>query len=456
MLTASSELAEAVIFFDKGLASREMLLSEFEAILDSVVPMVEFANSTAHAVYIRINSKIDIAAAVFFSISFDADGRADSRWNIPLQQLADSSSPGPDMGSGPILLACYSQCTIDRHKMSLWDPDMDPKINTFAQLQKVVSSNRLGLVFEAEEEPAPISAVAGIDMSGLQQEISKRYKQKFEQELRSRITQMQEEQRLRISTLNSQHKENTQALQDSNLQRIDDLCLQIEQRDSSLKAMQQRNQILKETIAEQAEKIQVQREHFEHKLETRESDEQIYMKTMQENQKLELEAKILAATSELNDSLEMRDFELIYRGEQESVLREELIIVQAENQSLLANSGTDLLRSLDAAGLNFVVYHPGAGHITVPVDDINRYMADKELYAAEACGVSIGHYQQWLSHYQRPVCAALTSKGELCNARIAKIMDPREFHVGDDDRCAGHQTSATRAFSLDRQSLKEC
>ena len=67
MLTASSELAEAVIFFDKGLASREMLLSEFEAILDSVVPMVEFANSTAHAVYIRINSKIDIAAAVFFS-----------------------------------------------------------------------------------------------------------------------------------------------------------------------------------------------------------------------------------------------------------------------------------------------------------------------------------------------------------------------------------------------------
>ncbi len=456
MLIASSELAEAVVFFNQGQASREMLLSEFEAILDAVVPMAEFANSTAHAVYIRINSSINVAAAVFFCISFDADGRADSRWNIPLQQLADNSSPGPDMGSGAISLACYTQCSNARYKMNLWDPDTDPKINTFAQLRKVIASNRLGLVFEAEEQVAPTSVVADFDTADLQQEISKRYKQKFEQELRSRITQMQEEQRLRIAALNNQNKENAQILQHNNLQCVDQLRLQIEQRDSCLKVLEQRNQVLKETIDGQIEKIQAQREYFEYKLESRESDGQTSIKSMQDNYKLELEAKVLAATAELKDSLEMRDFELIYRGEQESVLREEVAKLQAENKSLIANSDNDLLCSLGAAGLNFVAYHPGAGHITVPVEDINRYIANKQLYAAEACGVSIGHYQQWLSHYQRPVCAALTSKGDLCGARIAKNMDPREFHVGDDDRCAGHQTSVTRAFSFDRQSLKEC
>tara|TARA_B100000809_G_scaffold29934_1_gene25969 strand:- start:3083 stop:4450 length:1368 start_codon:yes stop_codon:yes gene_type:complete len=455
MLTASSELAEAVVFFNQGQATREMLWSEFEAILDAVVPMMEFANSTAHAVYVRINSKIDVAAAVFFSISYDADGRADNRWNIPLQQLADSSARGPDMGSGPILLACYSQCSIAAQQKNLWDPSMDPKINTFAQLRKVIASNRLGLVFEAEEVAA-ISAPADFDTTGLQQEISKRYQQKFEQELRSRMAQMMKEQRLRIATLTHQNEESTQVLQHNNLQCVDALRLQIEQRDSCLKVLEQRNQVLKETIVGQNEKIQGQREYFEHKLESRESDGQTSIKSMQDDYKLELEAKVLAATAELKDSLQMRDFELIYRSEQESVLREELTTIQAENQSLIANNGSDLLGSLSDAGLSFVAYHPGAGHITVPVKDIKRYMASKQLYAAETCGVTMGHYQQWLSHYHRPVCAALTSKGDLCGARIAKNMDPREFHVGDDDRCAGHQTSVSRAFSLDGQSLKEC
>lgn len=455
MLTASSELAEAVIFFDRGQVSREMLLSEFEAILDAVVPMAEFSNSTAEAVYVRINSKLQVTAAVFFLLSFDADGMADKRWNIPLQQLADNSSKGPDLGAGPIRLACHSQCSIAWQQKNLWNPEMSASLNNFVQIRKAVASNRLGLVFEIDEPPVPAVQVTAqsvaapqpaVDTAGLKQKLSSHYKQQFEQEFRNRMAQLLKEQRFKVSTLSSEHKKNVLTLQRQNLRRLDELRTQLDDYRSRLQASELRNQALKETIDGQAEKIQGLREYFEHKLETQQSDGAGHLKTIQDNYQLELEAKIVAATTELKETLEMREFELMYRNEQEQSLREELEKTQQENQSLIANSGEELLQTLSDAGLNFIAYHPGAGHITITVDEMSEYLADKEAFAAERCGVSVNQYRQWLQHHQNPNCAALTSKGEVCGVRIARIMEPSEFHLGEGDRCEAHQSCASQLF----------
>lgn len=458
MLIANVDLAEAVVFFDRGQVSREMLHTEFEAILDAVVPMVEFSDSTAQAVYLRINSNFQITAAVYFLINFDASGIADKRWNIPLQQLADSSARGPDLGAGPIRLACQSQCGIAWQQKNLWDPDMAPQSNTFVQLRKTVVRNRLGLEFKNDERAqippvipkadvqSPTSAAALVASSkaelkkGLQKELSAHYKLQYEQEFRNRMAQQLKEQRLRVTTLNNQNVENTQVLQRKHLARMDELRSQLEAQQLQLAQSEARNKQLKDTIDGQAEKIQGLREYFEHKLEEQEAGGASQISALNENYQLELDAKINAATTEYKEQLELRDFELVYRHELEASLREEVEQLQQENQNLMANSGDQLLQKLSEGGLNFVAYHPGAGYLTIPVQEMSRYLADKEAYAAEKTGVSVGHYRNWLAHYKRPCCAALKTNGEPCAVLIEKILDPSDFHLGENDRCIAHQT----------------
>src|SRR5690606_23283896 len=60
-------LTEAVMFFsDQGIA-REMLFTEFEALLDGLVAAPDFADETVEAVFLQINSRLYVRAAVFFT-----------------------------------------------------------------------------------------------------------------------------------------------------------------------------------------------------------------------------------------------------------------------------------------------------------------------------------------------------------------------------------------------------
>ena len=119
MQTQSSEQLEAVFLFDGDQISREMLYSEFEAILDGFIPVPDYAGRMAKAVYVRINSRLCITAAVFFVLEFDVKGMIDRRWNVPLQQLAEAAARGPDLGAGTIRLACFRQCPIVRQRKNL-------------------------------------------------------------------------------------------------------------------------------------------------------------------------------------------------------------------------------------------------------------------------------------------------------------------------------------------------
>src|SRR5690606_25183244 len=104
----SPEQLEAVFLFQGDSVAREMLYREFEAILDGFVPVTEYAGGLAKAVYVQVNPDLMMSAAVFFILAFDDKGMIDRRWNVPLQQLAASAARGPDLGAGPIRLACFS------------------------------------------------------------------------------------------------------------------------------------------------------------------------------------------------------------------------------------------------------------------------------------------------------------------------------------------------------------
>jgi hypothetical protein len=114
-----SSTAEAILFFNDHKIVKEMTFLEFQAILDSYVPLHDMARRSMGAVYVRINDKYNVTAAVFFRINFDNDGFVEKAWNMPLQHLADKAAKGPNMGSAAVKLVCFSQCPIDVQKDNL-------------------------------------------------------------------------------------------------------------------------------------------------------------------------------------------------------------------------------------------------------------------------------------------------------------------------------------------------
>ncbi len=445
MSVSSAELLEAVFLFQDSQISRELLYPEFEAILDGFIPFPDFASSTAHATYLHIDHSLNVKGAVFFLISFDADGMVDRRWNIPLRQLIDATGTGPDMGGGPIRLACYSQCPIAWHQKNLWDPLMDASNSTFVAIRKAVKSNRLGLVVKPTKtgkpkgKSAPGSAV-DVDNTLEQAALEQKLHEHYAQELRDKMEMLIKEQRLHIATLMNEHQAKVHSLQHDHQQRV----LAYQQRHQELEQLnhdiEERNRALKESLDVQANKIEGMREYFAHKLKAAQADESSQIQLLQENFALEMEAKLSAATADLREMLDMREVELFYRHQNETALKEEIVNLKREHQQLLKNSGEQLLDRLIRAGINLVAFLPGLGETAIPVDDIGVYLEDPNAYAAEKAGVSEAIYLAWMEHHQSPCCNAVDHKGQSCGRAIAVIEAPIEFHPGESDRCNHHQT----------------
>jgi hypothetical protein len=433
-MTYVQDEAVAVLIFSENELSREMLYPEFEAVLDGFIPLPEQASTEVHAVYLRIIGGDDgpvVKGAVFFLINFDKDGFPDRSWNVPLEQLVESAERGPDLGGGPIRLSCRSQCSIAWHQQQLWDPVMEPEHNQLEQIRAAISRNRLQLSFYQPEEVTeapPVEGTGGAPSPQLQKE-----KQRLEQQLK--------EQKLRVSALQEQHRQELSGLKQSHQQRlqlqqaeIEDSLKSRQQADQQRQQLQQQNEMLEK-------KIEGLREYFEHKLNSIKNVDQAALDSLREHYENEREAEIEAATAPLQEQLQMREIETMYQQTQTAGLQEEIARLRGEREDLLNNSGNRLLEQLHQQGVSFVTYQPGAGHMTIPVADIAGYLEDQQGYIAKVCGVGDDLYQNWLSHYRNPVCCALVSGGEQCGASVDRVDQPRDFLLGESDRCEKHRHS---------------
>jgi DNA repair exonuclease SbcCD ATPase subunit len=328
---------------------------------------------------------------------------------------------------------------------------MRPGSNHFVLLKKTIAANRLGFTYKPTEVKAAapaVSAQVSVQQSkALEKKLTQNIKRQFEKEFRNHVAHLLKEQRLRILTLNSKRKQELQQLQLNHQQRLSEYKQHNDELQQELRQYIARNQELKETIEGQAIKIEGVREYFEHKLKAVAQDEGENIQSIKANYEAEMQAKIEAATLEINEKLQMRDVELMYRNEQEKSLSQEIHRLRKENQLLLNNSSEQLLEKLEKAGLNFVAYHPGAGHLTIPLADMGRYLENATAYAAEKCGVSLIHYKEWLDHYKSPSCQALKERGELCGVLIERVPTPSHFHTGESDRCDTHKTTPTQSFA---------
>ncbi|MGH1485957.1 MAG: sodium:proton antiporter [Cellvibrionaceae bacterium] len=428
-----SSSTEAILFFDDSDVAKEMTYAEFQAILDNYVPLQDIAAKAMKAAYLRVDSHLHITAAVFFRIAFDRQGFVEKSWNIPLQQLADNASKGPDLGSGPIALACFSQCPLDWHKNNLWDPNMQAPKNDFLLIKKMIKNNSLGLVFKKKEETS--------------QELNEvdRYHDE-----RTRAALIIKEQRLRHKLLNTKAEQDKRQLSLDHQERLLAYQQQLNEYQQELNEQKAINLELRETISGQADKLEGLRDYFESKLQLAQDNDEDEIEALKEHYESEMLLRVESALAEYKSELHKRDVELLYRSERESKLQQEILTLQGENQQLLEMSGDEVLHQLDDAGVNFVIYHPGVGHLTIQAVEISEYLDNATAFVAKQCGVNEHLYHTWLDHFYSPTCQHEQDNGELCDKPVVKLEDPSQFIIGESDRCSNHQAQTPSVVSISK------
>ncbi len=422
-MASANQAAEgysAVLFMNGAQVSRQMRATEFGAFLDGYVGLSDLADTDVRAVYVVLGGDLLIRALVFFRIYFDEEGRADSHWNLPVEKLAEDGAKGPDLGGGAIRLVCRSQCPAPNLADELWDPDMTPGSNHFQAIRKAVEANSLKFqrqapAVESEEDIPVLRSALGKPASGAEDPAAGAQ--------RSRLAQMIREQRLRIKTLQSVHRD---ALSDL-------------QREHRLEMQGMRNQ-----IAELEQKFERQRLTNE-QLKKRLADRNEQYLSIQE--KMGQEADSRSQESQTNNAEVVLLREQLERKQRELEMRnDKIVLLEQENHDLRNREPVEgsLMQQLQSQGVFLVAYHPGVGHLTLPFSDIERYFENPTAYAAEKCGLNEPAYREWLAHYETPVCHHKLKNGKLCGEPIMRVSQPAEFQPGRDDRCEEHQVAETQ------------
>ncbi|WP_317929165.1 hypothetical protein [Halioxenophilus sp. WMMB6] len=456
MSSSSDELASAVVFMKGNTIAAEMLYSEFEAVLDSFIPLPDFATQNVQAVFLKIDQQLRITAAVFFFILFDRDGFPDKRWNVPLDTLADSSAHGPNLGAGPIRLACYTQCPMPWQQRNLWDPDMSPGANSFILLRKAIAENRLGLPFKPEPPPVKkeeaIPTLDAVDErrieKALRDELADEVKVKLYRGFRNRLANTLKQQRLQLATVRNKHRQKLEAISREHQARVERLKADSKELHERIHGQNVVITELRTTIDSQAEKMSHVREYFEEKLKSAKNVGEGQVSLLNQQFELEAKARIEAATSELKEQLQLRDIEIMYLTEHQKNLVEELDSMREERNKLQEYTGDKILDDLHAAGINFVAYQTGLGHLNVSKEELTAFMDNPVAFVAEKCGVSLPTYRSWLEHFTNPVCQAIARDGSTCSRQISRITSPLDFHTGESDRCEDHRHNNVVKFQF--------
>lgn len=414
----AAEGYSAVFLMDGALVSRQMRASEFGAFLDGYVGLSDLADTDVRAVYVVMGKDLRIRSLVFFRIYFDEEGRADSHWNLPVEALAEQGAKGPDLGGGAIRLVCRSQCPHPSLADQLWDPDMAPGSNHFQTIRKAVDANTLKLKKAEVQDPDENIPV----LRGALNKPASAIEEPEAAAQRARLAQMIREQRLRIKTLQSVHRD---ALSDI-------------QREHRFEMQAMRNE-----MAELEQKFQRQRLTNE-QLKKRLADRNEQYLAIQQKLGQEADSRSQESTNNFAEVVLLR--EQLERKQRELEMRnDKIVLLEQENYELQHREPVDgsLMRQLSDQTVFLVAYHAGVGHLTLRFADIERYFANPTAYAAEKCGLNEPAYKDWLEHYENPTCRHKHKNGKPCAEPLMRVSQPAEFHPGRDDKCDAHKTEVS-------------
>lgn len=468
---AGGSESEVVLFLGQGGVSKGLVYGDFEAVLDGVVGLQEFAGQQMKAAYVTVNGRLLVTGLVLFYLSFDERGVADRSWNIPLRAMLDKADRGPDLGAGAIRLACRSQCPISWHSGNLWDPNMRQGENDFVLIRDAIRERAryLGLTYSEESEatpppnwgmPAPAQpayappqpsyapppayaappvaqpawgatqSVAAIDPGAADGGALEQLREE-----RIKLARTIKDLRLQLATSETQFNEEIAHLNYTFQQKEEILNSQLDKLLGQFKSLKSQNAALREQInaqRAQVESLQAALERQAHEAASGQSE----LEELRREAEAEMNQRLEEESARLREEIHVREMDLINRDEKIEMLREELAELR-KSQAVSQEAGADkFLEKLEKLGVNFIAFHPGAGHISIPFKNIQRYVDNPLGYAAEKCLVTEDRYRAWLAHYENPACVAPKAGGAPCGARLIRVDTPSKFKPGDSDTCS--------------------
>lgn len=471
---ATGAQSEAILFFGVGGVCKGLLYSDFEAVLDGVVGMQEFAGHEMKAAYVTVDGRLNVTGLVLFTISFDERGVADRTWNIPLRHMVEKADRGPDLGAGQIRLACRSQCPIQWHQEQLWDPNMKPGENDFVYVRDAIRERGryLGLPYSDEPAPAPFAhavvpppapavnfaqpvptlpvaqvpvaavpvaqvPVASVPVASvpvIQPDTAGGDVLEQLREERVKLARTIKDLRLQVTTMETQQTEEIARLNYAFQQKEEILNSQLEKLLSQFKSLKAQNAALREQANAQRAQLDTLHDALDqHAGAAAEGESRV--EEVRRQVEREMSQRMEEETAKLREELHVREMDLLNRDEKLEQLREELADAR-RSQAVSQEAGADkFLEKLEKLGVSFIAFHPGAGHISIPFKNIQRYVDNPQAYAAEKCLVTEERYRAWLSHYENPVCGIVKPDGKPCGTRLIRVDVPSKFKPGDSDVC---------------------
>ncbi|HTN33245.1 MAG TPA: DNA repair protein [Marinobacter sp.] len=400
----------AVFFIDGSVVAREMRAAEFGAFLDGYVGLSDLAETDVRAVLVGLTSDLLVQSLVFFRIWFDEEGRADSSWNMPIEELARQGAKGPDMGAGAIRLVCRSQCPEPRYADDLWDPDMTPGKNHFQIIRKAVEANSLKFKkIDSIPENIPVLRADSDTSSDEASSVA----------IRARLARLIREQRLRIKTLQSTHRDTVAEIQREHRLALQGIRNELADLEQKYERQRVSNEQLKKRLAERNEQYLTMQEQI--------ASNQGGGKQRGD---INADAKLVLLREQLD------------RKQRELELRDDKIVaLDQENYELRHSEPPEdsIMGHLKKQSVFLVAYHPGVGHVTLPYEGIKTYFDNPIAYAAGLCDINEPAYREWLEHYENPVCQHRDGNNKVCGEPIMRVSQPSEFQPGLNDRCEHHQ-----------------
>ena len=275
-------------------------------------------------------------------------------------------------------------------------------------------------------------------------ELKNRWKA-IESEQRNKIAKLIKAQRLHITTLDKKREEQVAKIKYGFYQEKETLEGDIKQLRQQIESLHKQNMAVREQCEAQRAQIDAIGGVADAKISEAQAHEKIELEALTQKYENILEERVNEESAKLKEEIQLRDMELMYRHEVTKQLREELTLLR-KDKIRLVNSGADnFLERLENLGISFIAFHPGAGHISIPLADMADYMEDAVFYAARKCLVTKEQYQIWINHYDNPVCNAQFSADECCGARVVRIDVPSEYTPGETDRCEKHKPDVENA-----------
>jgi hypothetical protein len=290
---------------------------------------------------------------------------------------------------------------------------MTPGKNHFQAIRKAVESNSLKF---QKIDPTP----ENIPVLHVDSDSGDSHDNTSSATGRARLARLIREQRLRIKTLQSAHRDSLADIQRENRLALQSIRNELANLEQKYERQRVNNEQLKRRLAERNEQYLTMQEHLAstHSEKTQRSDtnagaEQVLLREQLERKQRELE---------------LRD--------------DKIVALNQENYDLRHSEPLEdsIMGHLKKQSVFLVAYHPGVGHVTLPYDGIKTYFSNPIAYAAGLCGMNEPAYREWLEHYENPVCQHADGGTNVCGEPIMRVSQPSDFQPGVNDRCEHHQS----------------